>query len=210
MGGEDYFQKSNQDSYKSSQQKSNKKIWLFILIPVLIIIIGLVIFLVINSEKILHIKSIIDESCIIKEELKEVKGDSLSPLIVPGQEVKLVYGYYDCNEIKREDIIAYNYTGSSNPIIKIIKAIPGDEWELEKQDTGMFQIIVNKKALKNSQNILYEISESKIRILELYTQNYPVLPEDTYLILGDKITGSLDSTSFGLIHKDDILGKIEK
>ena len=55
---------------------------------------------------------------------------------------------------------------------------------------------------------IYEISESKIRILELYTQNYPVLPEDTYLILGDKITGSLDSTSFGLIHKDDILGII--
>jgi len=45
-------------------------------------------------------------------------------------------------------------------------------------------------------------------MLKLYVKSYPVLPDNTYLILGNKVSGSSDSTRFGLIDKSDIVGKI--
>ena len=148
------------------------------------------------------------DDCVKKIELKEVRGNSLFPLIKSGQQVKLLYDYYECHTIEKEDVVAYNYGGNSNPIIKIIKAIPGDKLEFKKNENDSFQIIINNKQLKTSEEQLYQIPESKSKIMELYAKSYPVLPKDTYLILGNQIAGTLDSTKFGLIHKNDILGKI--
>ena len=48
-------------------------------------------------------------------------------------------------------------------------------------------------------------------MLSLYERDYQgKIPEDAYLVLGDNINGSLDSRNFGLIGKQDILGKVEK
>ena len=146
--------------------------------------------------------------CVAKVEQFEVRGSSLAPLINSGQVIKLFYGYYNCHPIRREEIVAYNYAGNDAPIIKIVKAIPGDKWRLNKNNHS-YQIIVNNKALKNSEGKLYQIPENKITMLKLYTKSYPVLPEDTYLILGNRVSGSLDASRFGLIDKGNILGKVE-
>lgn len=147
--------------------------------------------------------------CITKVEILDVRGISLMPLIKPGSSVKLSYGYYNCHPVEREDIVAYNYAGNVAPIIKIVKAIPGDSWHLKKNKRG-YQIIVNGRPLKNSKGERYQIPESSIQMLKLYVKDYPILPENTYLILGNQISGSLDSTKFGLIDKSDILGKVKR
>lgn len=144
---------------------------------------------------------------IAKSELLEVRGNSLAPLINPGQTIKLVYGYYNSHPVEREDIVAYNYAGNDVPIIKIVMAVPGDEWRLRKNN-GSYMIVVNGKPLLNSEGKSYQISESKVRMLKLYVKSYPVLPENTYLILGNRVFGSLDATRFGLIDKGDIVGKV--
>lgn len=146
-----------------------------------------------------------------KVEFVEARGNSLTPLINPGQTVKLIYGYYDNQSVKREDIVAYNYAGNkAAPIIKIVKAVPGDKWRLEKNNqSDDYQIIVNGQPLKNSEGEFYQIPEAKIRMLELYARDYPILPENTYLILGNQIAGTLDATRFGLIGKSDIIGRVE-
>jgi len=47
-------------------------------------------------------------------------------------------------------------------------------------------------------------------MLSLYEKDYHgVIPENTYLLLGEVTSGSLDSTRFGLIDKSSVLGKIE-
>ncbi len=45
-------------------------------------------------------------------------------------------------------------------------------------------------------------------MIKLYADSYPIIPENTFLILGDKIQGTLDSSKFGLIHLNDIYGKL--
>jgi len=145
-----------------------------------------------------------------KIDFPEVRGDSLFPLIKPGQTIKLVHDYYDNRPAERGDIIAYNYAGDTAPIIKIVKAIPGDKWHLEKGNSqDGYRIIINDQPIKNSEGEFYLIPEAKIKMLEIYVQGYPIIPENTYLILGNQTAGTLDATQFGLISKSDILGKIE-
>ena len=68
-----------------------------------------------------------------------------------------------------------------------------------------------------------EITESKIyingKVIDDYIENtnmfdfslkqlgYDKIPEDYYFVMGDNRNYSYDSRMFGLVHKDDIIGK---
>jgi len=151
------------------------------------------------------------ERCTTKTEERIVRGDSLSPLINPGDTVKILFDYYDCHKIKREDVVAYSYAGNENPIIKIVKGIPGDKFSLVKSSNDSdWNILINRQIVKNSQDQPYLIGQSGYRMLSLYERDYKgIIPENAYLLLGNKAFGSLDSTRFGLIDKSDILGKVK-
>lgn len=149
-------------------------------------------------------------SCVSSAEEKIVRGESLAGLIEDGQIIKVLFGYYDCNEVKRDDVIAYDYPGSSEPIIKIIKGIPGDKFDFQEIEAG-WHILINREILKNSKNQPYILNERGHRMLSLYKKDYNgVIPEKVYLILGNLISGTTDSTRFGLVHQDDFLGKAEQ
>ena len=151
-----------------------------------------------------------EKKCDIKETEKLVTGESLQGMIEPGTKIKILENYYACNPVKKEDIVIYKYRGSVEPLIKIVKAVPGDKLDLLKKDGG-WNIIVNGEVLKNSENKPYLINETGYRILSLYIDNYKgEIPEGAYLILGNDPGGSLDSTRFGLVGKDDFIGKAFK
>jgi hypothetical protein len=54
-----------------------------------------------------------------------VKGDSMAGIVENGEKVKVRKGYYDCHEIKRDDIVAYRY-GKEELLVKRVVAVPGD------------------------------------------------------------------------------------
>jgi signal peptidase I len=148
------------------------------------------------------------QNCTIKIEEKIVRGNSLEPLIKDGETIEVLFGYYDCYPIQRNDIVLYSYSGNKNPIIKIIKGIPGDKFSLKKTNNGWY-ILINGEILKNSQNQPYIFDERGYKMLSLYEKDYKgIIPEDAYLILGNLSQGSLDSSYFGLVGKKDILGKV--
>jgi len=149
------------------------------------------------------------KDCFVAE-AHEVRGSSLSGIIEGGETVNILLGYYGCHEIKRNDIVAYNYAGNQYPIIKIAKALPGDRFSLQETKGG-WNILVNGKVLKTSENKEYILSEERHRMLKLYEEDYKgIIPEETYLILGNIPSGSTDSSFFGLVHRDDLIGKVER
>lgn len=149
------------------------------------------------------------ENCAVRTEERIVIGTSLKPLIEPGETVKVLFGYYNCHNVEREDIIVYDYAGNKDPIIKIVKGVPGDTFALKESGSG-WNILINGQILKNSEGQPYLISGNEYKMLSLYVKDYPVIPENTFLILGNLASGSLDSTHFGLVQKSGILGKVEK
>jgi len=147
--------------------------------------------------------------CTIKVEEKIVNGDSMSPLIKDGQTINALLGYYECNEIKRNDLVLCVYAGNENSLLKIIKAIPGDKFNLQQIDNG-WHILINNEIIKNSMDEPYLISGSAYKMLSLYEKDYKeTIPENAYLLLGDQISGTLDSTRFGLVDRNNIIAKVE-
>lgn len=182
-----------------------KKIIVFILTLLILI---LSIFLCKENLKIID-ESKIKEGCIIDHRIVTINGYSMSPFLDSGEEVSALFGYYGCNPIQRNDIVLYDYSGNKNLLVKFVRAIPGDNWGL-KEISGSYEIEVNGILLVNSEGSAYLISEGSADMLKLYIKDYPVIPENTYLLLGDEVKGSLDSTRFGLVGKKNIVAKVEK
>ncbi len=148
-------------------------------------------------------------SCV--KEIKEftVRGGSLTDLINAGEKVKILFGFYDCNEIKREDVVAYDYKGNSNLIIKAVKGLQGDEFSVESKEDDGWIIKINSRTVVNSKGEEYVLDEAEHKMLALYEKDYQgKIPPKTYLILGNLVNGSVDSSRFGLVSKDNILGKV--
>jgi len=155
------------------------------------------------------IKNLEIQDCSIKTEEMIVRGNSLDPLIKSDQTIKALFGYYDCNKIKRGNIVLFDYAGNKNSVIKIVKGISGDKFELRKSDSG-WNILINDQIVKNSENEPYLVSGNAYKMLSLYERDYKgIIPEDAYLLLGNRISGSVDSTTFGLIDKSGIIAKVE-
>ena len=149
-------------------------------------------------------------SCIISNRPEEVLGSSMEPMIKNGQKIQALYGYYSCHDIKRNDIVLFHFTASKDPLIKRVVALPGDKFSL-KQDSkqlSVWQIIVNGKVLTNSEGKPYSLTDKSKAMLALFEHDYKgVVPADAYMILGDQIGGTLDSTRYGLVAKSAIIAK---
>jgi len=149
------------------------------------------------------------QDCSIKTQEMTVRGSSLDPLIKPEQTIKALFGYYDCYEVKRGDIVLFDYAGKKNLVIKIVKGISGDKFELRKSDSS-WNILINNQIVKNSEDKPYLISGNAYKMLSLYEKDYKgTIPENAYLLLENHISGSVDSTTFGLIDKSGIVAKVE-
>ena len=137
-----------------------------------------------------------------------VRGDSLQGVLNASDEINAAPDYYQCHEIERNDVILYQYAGNPVPIVKIVKGIPGDTFELRERD-GNFELFINDQLVKTSTGKPYSFGSRAKRMLALYERDYKnKIPEKAYLILGNLTKGSLDSSRFGLVHEQDILGKV--
>jgi signal peptidase I len=145
--------------------------------------------------------------CVTSVKEETVQGSSLTGLIESGEKVTAYFGYYNCHEPERGDIVLIDYAGNKNPIIKIVKGVPGDSFSL-KEANGGWNILVNNKVLKNSQEKEYVTDQRGYRMLSLYAKDYNnKIPSSAFLVMGNLVGGSIDSTAFGLIGKNDIIAR---
>ena len=137
-----------------------------------------------------------------------VRGHSLEPLIKDGQTIEGNLG--DCPPgPKKGDLILFKHLGFDIPLLKIVVGVPGDRFDLKK--SGKFwNLIINKKIAKNSANIPYKLILGKDSILHLYLKGtHGIIPKNNWLVMGDNPNGTDDSSRFGLIPKQDILGFVK-
>ena len=135
-----------------------------------------------------------------------VRGDSLAPFLLAGQEVKICRGYYRSHPVERNDVVLVDYAGNENDLIKIVKGVAGDRLALQEADASKgWHILINGKVLANSEGRDYVITGKRRKMISLYTG---VIPENVYLILGNVPSGSLDSTRFGLIDERQIVAMV--
>ena len=74
---------------------------------------------------------------------------------------------------------------------------------------GLWYLLINGKIAVNSQHVPYRFGFWKKNMLELYARNFKgVIPPETYLLLGDDPSGTNDSSKYGLVSSQDIIGTV--
>ena len=189
----------------------NKKIALILIIAILILIniVNLYFWLKNkNNSQLLNNTQLIPSDCVSKIEEKIVSGTSLTGVLESGTTIKILYNYYQCHEAQKGDIVLFQPDPELNPVVKIIKGLPGDSLSLSG-DGKNWNILVNGEILKTSTGDAYQVNDQAFQMLSLYIRDYQgKIPPKAHLLLGNAISGSLDSTKFGLIDISDIIGKV--
>jgi len=104
---------------------------------------------------------------------------------------KMTYRFHD---IKRFDIVVIQV--GNQKLIKRVIGLPGEV--IKYKDNELY---VNGKKIEShhSNYITYDF--------DLHSIDLNRIPEDTYFVMGDNRTDSLDSRSFGVVKREQILGK---
>ena len=129
----------------------------------------------------------------------------MSPRIAPNQIIAIAKGPTECwGVLERNDIVLFHSDSMKIPLIKALRALPGDTFSTENG-----RLIVNGKAVTNSQGVAYQLSVPRATMIGLYAQEFHgVIPPEKFLVMGENPAGTTDSSRFGLIERAQILGKV--
>lgn len=126
--------------------------------------------------------------------LQQVIGPSMNPTLNEGDIIITNKFIYRFKSIERNDVVVISQ--DEKYMIKRIVGLPGETVEYQNND-----VLINGKAYKET------FTNSETEDFTIQDLGYDVIPEDRYLVLGDNRENSLDSRTFGLISKNQIIGK---
>ena len=126
-----------------------------------------------------------------------IKGDSMDPTLKDGQHVMVNILGYKVGNIKKGNVIVFHANKSDNYVKRVI-GVPGDSVTYKKD-----QLYVNGKKVNEP---YLDYNETK-DLLNAHPKSN-VIPKNKYLVLGDNREVSKDSRAFGLIDKQQIVGKV--
>lgn len=135
----------------------------------------------------------------------------MAGMIEQGEKFKAVMNYYSCNPLKRGDAILMHLSASMDPVVKIVRGLPGDRFELKKDGQGQgWNVVINGDVIQWEEGKRpYFFGGKQPPTLALYEKNRKgVLGPDEIIILGTRPPGNNDSGLFGVFSVNDILGKV--
>lgn len=128
--------------------------------------------------------------------LNQVIGPSMNPTLKEDDIVivnKLIYKF---KKVNRNDVVIIKQ--DEKYMIKRIIGLPGEYIEYKND-----YLIVNDETYEEN----FETTKTEDFSLKDIDPELDSIPEDMYLVLGDNRSNSKDSRSFGLISKEQIVGK---
>ena len=131
-----------------------------------------------------------------------VPGGSMSPTLIPGDQVIADNEYYENTQIKRGDVIVYLYPENKKTIhLHRIIALPGDIIESRNK-----KIFINGKPFHDQ----YVQHSDPLIEKDSPRDNFGpyLIPDDKCFVMGDNRDNSYDSRYWGYVGKDLIIGKV--
>ena len=114
-------------------------------------------------------------------------------------------GSAECiGEIKRGDVVLFHSDSSRVPLIKALRGLPGDKFSASDG-----HILINGAPATNSAGQPYQLSPPRAAMIALYVHDdHGIIPPDSFLVMGENPAGTLDSSRFGLVWRQAIIGKL--
>ena len=131
---------------------------------------------------------------------QQILGPSMNNTLNSGDLVLLNRAVYKFKNIKRFDIVSFNYSDTKY-LVKRVIGLPGEKIEYKNN-----VLYVNDKQV-DEPFLSKEVSTEDFSTMDL---GYETIPRDMYLMIGDNRADSLDSRDpkVGLVSKKEIIGKV--
>ena len=122
-----------------------------------------------------------------------VVGSSMQPTLANGQFLVVSKLDYRLHRPQRGDIVVFQ--DPNDPGRRLIKRVVGLPGETVEMQNGV--VLINQQALE----------EPYLADAGRYSRASGVIPADQYFVLGDNRNNSSDSRSWGMLPREDIVGK---
>ncbi|MFZ1735883.1 MAG: signal peptidase I [Candidatus Moraniibacteriota bacterium] len=156
-----------------------------------------------------NVVPVLNNTCPHSLETRIVRGVSMEPLFLPGDTIKVSFGWYACHIPERDDSVLASFLGNESPILKRIRGIPDDAFGVSILPDGEGIFLVNNETLKNSLGVPYHLPPVRAELWKSYQEQFHgIVPPNSFLIFGEVATGSLDSSQFGFVARKNLLGKV--
>ena len=131
-----------------------------------------------------------------------VIGNSMYDTFNEGDKIFVWHALYNPsrNDIVVIDASRYSYDDSENFYIKRLVGMPGDRIMMTEKGISINDVEFD---FQNR----FDFMEGHLSLLSKDEDGYYIIPEGKYLLLGDNRGHSSDSRTFGLIDKEQILGR---
>ena len=149
------------------------------------------------------------DHCVKAALVREMQDGFLTGIIEKHQEFMVLENYYECNPIQREDRVWFRYSPNLEPVVKIIRGLPGDYFEvLRDEEREVWHIRINGRFMMSGKDKYYiDIpNEPPIKVYEKARKGK--LRDGEYLILSTLSPGDSDSGYFGLVRKHSFVGRV--
>jgi hypothetical protein len=149
-------------------------------------------------------------ACPGKEMVLEMNDPYMRGIVEKGQKFKVTLNWYACHPIRKGDYVLYRVSAQMNPVVRIVRAVPGDRFELERDKAhDAWNLLVNGEKVM-SEGKPHFFGGSQPPTLSLYVkQRGGFLGPQEIILFSSWAPGDTDSSVFGLLNLNDVLGKVE-
>lgn len=144
------------------------------------------------------------------QEIAAVNTKFMAGVLEEGKTYEALMGFYECNEPQAGDVVLYRFSPSVDPVIKIVRGVPGDRFELvADKDKGNWNLKINGDLIMHG-DVPYFFGNRPKPTLGLYEKDRNnILGPGEIILLSNVPPGRDDSAVFGLVSQKDIIAKIK-
>lgn len=149
--------------------------------------------------------------CVKENQSVTVNDDFMASRFKKGEAVTVAINFYNCNEVKRNDLVLFQFSEQIAPVLRIVRGLPGDHYALEPSpdDKQKWGLAINGEKILAPDGKPFLLSSESVPPLKTYElSRRGVLMPDEYIILATEPPGLSDSTNLGLIHKASLIGRV--
>lgn len=132
----------------------------------------------------------------------------LRGILEQGAAFQAAMNYYQCNSPVKGDLVLYRYSWKFMPVARQIVAVGGDKIALRKVGSGWELWINGKVHLGGKQRFVFGIPSADPPLQNYFKANKGTVLPNHVLVLSSFPPGDKDSSVFGAVDIQDIVGKI--
>lgn len=147
--------------------------------------------------------------CVTDQKMITMQDADLSGLVEKGDVLKVLIGYYNCNDIKDGDLVYFRISPPIEPVVKIVYGLPGDTFEVVETDIEAEWHIKINGSLVMAGSSPYFIKSRHTPPLKTYQiSRNGILGKDEYIILSNVPPGLSDSSNLGIVKRKAFEGRV--